>query len=859
MAMRRPRIKATALLTTKRKSRDVKSEQTLKSASDDCAADKSDGLSNALVENEGSKSKASTLSNKEDNQFHDVASPVAETKELQSNQPVTERSIETVKGKGESSERDYGNYSNCESSAVSQTEVQSSDKIKTNEISKNEKVVENADTSFKCPARVEYVRVNSQVTANVGAEDAFYTDMEESILQLDMQKTVPEKVPSPLKQQARQRIRPIPLFQRRNSFVSTASPVQGPSEDISTLTDIQSQDSTSVPEGEMAETSTAQKINPLTHRRERHYSASMVPSPLSTNSATGQHHYTPHKFTPTMGHGRIRTESNCSAFSDSFITPSKLRKNEDHANRPNSRRDFSCRIVNGNLDKSSLKMFDLIYYNPVTNPMEKRTAMPNIKKECTVDESDAKQTLDTKMEISDKTNTAMPVPQLKLNANGDLILDEKTLEIETTAEQEARKVLANSSLIFLDENTGMNGFYKRQKRTKEWPPEETIKFYRCLQTVGTDFSLMCQLFPKRTRRDLKLKFKKEERSNLALINKALLYPKLFNIDDLKTQLETEEREREEALQRWKEIHSKEAKTIKKVKINSSTAARALKNGDDVYENENVVKRKLSRRSNACEKKKTDSSKKPKISQTQHANGPPDDPTTEQSKKQKSRQKQSTLHNNSAETASTEVAPMTLPTMPREITPVKLEVANATNYAVKAEHHSSHDSNFLNSHIPQSNVEESSEIASRLDQIEEEFFGFIAPTSSGVEDYNKEILTPNNETHTNMVAAEAESKTFVDLDDGTVNTLQEDEDPTLMDSMPATPMSFTHRDVDECDIQQILIDLAHGSLVLVSTLDPDNADQVVNEIYMMDKTTGELCDKPLDIPESIVQGILSVMS
>lgn len=44
----------------------------------------------------------------------------------------------------------------------------------------------------------------------------------------------------------------------------------------------------------------------------------------------------------------------------------------------------------------------------------------------------------------------------------------------------------------------------------------------------------------RTRRDLKLKFKKEERSNLALINKALMHPNSFDIDELKRELEAEE-------------------------------------------------------------------------------------------------------------------------------------------------------------------------------------------------------------------------------------------------------------------------------------------------------------------------------
>lgn len=71
---------------------------------------------------------------------------------------------------------------------------------------------------------------------------------------------------------------------------------------------------------------------------------------------------------------------------------------------------------------------------------------------------------------------------------------------------------------------------------------------------------MLTLFPKRTRRDLKLKFKREEKYNLSLINKALLHPKQFNIDELKIELEREEEE--EAARKkaeWQELRAKEAK------------------------------------------------------------------------------------------------------------------------------------------------------------------------------------------------------------------------------------------------------------------------------------------------------------
>lgn len=75
---------------------------------------------------------------------------------------------------------------------------------------------------------------------------------------------------------------------------------------------------------------------------------------------------------------------------------------------------------------------------------------------------------------------------------------------------------------------------------------------------------MCQMFPTRSRRDLKLKYKKEERTNGQLINKALLYPKAFNIQELKDQLAQEDREREENERQWKEIANANPENTKKV-------------------------------------------------------------------------------------------------------------------------------------------------------------------------------------------------------------------------------------------------------------------------------------------------------
>ena len=111
--------------------------------------------------------------------------------------------------------------------------------------------------------------------------------------------------------------------------------------------------------------------------------------------------------------------------------------------------------------------------------------------------------------------------------------------------------------------------------------------------------MMLQLFPNRNRRDLKLKFKKEEKTNLGLVNKALLYPKQFNILELKQQFDAEdqeiERQKEEEKKKKEEMEQKvnEHKKVRKKLIsvvkaknprrNITKSQRALLNGGQNYE------------------------------------------------------------------------------------------------------------------------------------------------------------------------------------------------------------------------------------------------------------------------------------
>lgn len=123
------------------------------------------------------------------------------------------------------------------------------------------------------------------------------------------------------------------------------------------------------------------------------------------------------------------------------------------------------------------------------------------------------------------------MPQVKIGPNGQLIIDEKSLVIDKAEENVDR-----SEIVVDDDNTG-NGFYKKRAKSKEWNKWETMKFYKALNTYGTDFLLMQSVFPKRTRQELKLKYKKEEKLNSNLVEKALRY-QAFDTEALQKDLGT---------------------------------------------------------------------------------------------------------------------------------------------------------------------------------------------------------------------------------------------------------------------------------------------------------------------------------
>lgn len=250
---------------------------------------------------------------------------------------------------------------------------------------------------------------------------------------------------------------------------------------------------------------------------------------------------------------RVRNDSICSVQSNKEVSSGahnvskikvgqqkrRLTVSESAKKLADARREFMLKHENKTPDRSKLTMYDLIYYNPVTNPMTKSENAASARKLSVSSNAVEEEQENVEEEEEEEQPTAMPVPRVKVGPDGQLIVDEKSLIIERT-EQKNR-----SGPIVHDETNG-GGFYKRRQKSKDWSKWDTLRFYKALSNIGTDFLLMQRFFPKRTRQELKLKFKKEEKTNRQLIEQALKC-QAFDQDLLKEEMEIlAENERKEA-------------------------------------------------------------------------------------------------------------------------------------------------------------------------------------------------------------------------------------------------------------------------------------------------------------------------
>ena len=120
--------------------------------------------------------------------------------------------------------------------------------------------------------------------------------------------------------------------------------------------------------------------------------------------------------------------------------------------------------------------------------------------------------------------------------NGEIVEDEETLQIDRRAQAQAEIAMQapveeeNDLTRFHNRTTYMNDRKRDEKdrvplwksKSDPWSEDETDRFYDALRNWGTDFMIISQLFPPKTRAQIKKKFNREERLDPARVNAALL-------------------------------------------------------------------------------------------------------------------------------------------------------------------------------------------------------------------------------------------------------------------------------------------------------------------------------------------------
>merc|ERR1712223_1499836 len=180
-------------------------------------------------------------------------------------------------------------------------------------------------------------------------------------------------------------------------------------------------------------------------------------------------------------------------------------------------------------------------------------------------------------EKTDEENKAPPVPQVKIGPDGELIIDEASTVIDTTAAKKAKEDLLETPLIFESSNMATNyGSWGKKRKNVDWTERETVRFFKALSVFGTDFSMMENVFRRRSRHDLKMKFKKEERSNRSLVDRCLSQGLKFDASFFDHESEQEEDEEKLAeIERENKLKRKEEEKRKRDEQKKARRAAAL--------------------------------------------------------------------------------------------------------------------------------------------------------------------------------------------------------------------------------------------------------------------------------------------
>lgn len=231
-------------------------------------------------------------------------------------------------------------------------------------------------------------------------------------------------------------------------------------------------------------------------------------------------------------------------------------------------------------DRSKMTMRDFIYYLPDNNPMtssveqekkpEKSLAPTPTREQENQSTQDANDNEDVEEEVDDGP---LLVPRVKVAEDGSIILDEESLTVEVLRTK-GPCVVEENDPIFERGSTTTYSSFRKNYYSKPWSNKETDMFFLAISMVGTDFSMIGQLFPHRARIEIKNKFKREEKTNGWRIDKAFQEKRPFDFDffaHLLQKVLAEEEKRKQKSTKCQSLKEKASKPRKNLKAKTVTS------------------------------------------------------------------------------------------------------------------------------------------------------------------------------------------------------------------------------------------------------------------------------------------------
>ncbi|CAD6502370.1 BgTH12-04962 [Blumeria graminis f. sp. triticale] len=233
---------------------------------------------------------------------------------------------------------------------------------------------------------------------------------------------------------------------------------------------------------------------------------------------------------------------------------------------------------------------------------EKDKGTPNPKKSESKDENDVNR------KSPSPTLASSAGPRMRI-VDGQIVTDEQSLQIDR---HERARINNNYEEELVEENDFTrivsSNNYLRRERSQHWDIPGNELFWKGLRMFGTDFEMIANMFPNRSRRQIKLKFNAEERANPRKVNRVLMGIKTEAIDldefqrlgnfeledvaDLRAEearIEKEQSEQFEAIEKAKQAED----LRRKAEIRSGSAAMRLMGeyGDTSHRESPITKKR----------------------------------------------------------------------------------------------------------------------------------------------------------------------------------------------------------------------------------------------------------------------------